>query len=63
MKLGPQRNYHKGWAAIRHYTMLTNLVFNVKVVVATFKQEKVVLVGAVSVKTDCETDGSSALQC
>ena len=40
--------------------MLTNLVFNVKVVVATFKQEKVVLVGAVSVKTDCETDGSSA---
>ena len=23
MKLGRQRNYHKGWVAIRHY-MLTN---------------------------------------
>ena len=49
VKLGPQLNYHKGRAAIRHYA---NQPAN---------QEKA-LVGAFSVivKTDCETDWSFA---
>ena len=55
VKLGPQRNYHKGRAAIRHYdyaytcsAKCLNSVLNVKVVVAAFNQEKA-LVGAFSV--------------
>ena len=60
MKLGRQHNYHKGWAAIRHY-VLANLfhiylpwvkichsVLNVKALEGVFNQEKA-LVGAFSV--------------
>ena len=56
MKLGPQRNYHKGWAAIRH---CSNQPARVKVLVGAFNQEKN-LVGAfsVNVKTGCGTDGA-----
>ena len=62
MKLGPQCNYHKGRAAIRHYAnqpLCLNSVLNVKALVAAFNQEKA-LVGAFSVivRTNCETDGS-----
>ena len=42
VKLGPRRNYYKGWAANRHYA---NKCFdgflNVKVLVGAFKKEKV----------------------
>ena len=58
MKLGPRRNYQEG----RGQNVLNVLnVLNVKALVAAFNQEKA-LVGAFSVivKTDCETDGSSA---
>ena len=62
--MGRQRNYHKGWAATRHYANQTNnqhlhSVLNVKALVGAFNQEKA-LVGAFSVimKTSCGTDGS-----
>ena len=35
VKLGPRRNYHKGWAGLN-----SNSVLNVKAVVAVFNQEK-----------------------
>ena len=50
VKLGPQRNYHEGRAAIRHYAM----------VVAAFNQEKALL-GAFSVITNLRMELFEAL--